>query len=825
MPHAFLMSGACSAHNVKDSASFGPTTDGNAKVKPRARNSDQLDNKLGSLWIGQYTAMLARGFVTEGRTFCNRWAISADACSALAAGLLASRWRNSFLTSPLNRTVIARRSSAYKALLSFNVMAAWYAQKISLYFNASDTPVLGPSFSSSSSPIIGISCHAITRIICNLLFVTIAATSTGLLAKTVKPRAPYAGAEEAFIAAKDAAAAADIDKFNSAAPQARQSAADTTSLQAVQRLQVYLEYWRLRIPLLQARNAANNSNVTAPSPEVLASVESETRVFLGKHAGTIYADLLRRDWLYVLARRGDWAAFDAQYPLWALRDEPLLHCWAGFSKVTQDPASAPKVKQEFRDAMFELRDIGDSCSQLIGALVNAGAMSRNDVWRRLQISLDAGGFNAVKRVEPYFSPNASEQAVIAIARSSRQEPTATAKDFTNVNNADRPYAVGLLAANGMRKLHADSNEWAKESFKASSATTFYPDDTLGWMARAGLRSLDWPVVRGAIERMSSETKKDPTWTYWLAKALKADATYSAKPEGKAEIDALFKSIAGQANFYSQLAGEELGQLITIPTKAAAPTEQELAEPARNEGFARALAFYELGLRSEGNREWNFQLRHMTDRQLLAAAEWACRKNILDRCVNTSDRTKTEFDFSQRFVMPFRDELTPIAKEREVELAWIYGLIRQESRFIMDARSSVGASGLMQIMPATGRWIAKKVGVVDFKTEQLKERDTNLRFGTFYLKSVLDDLDGSPAMASAAYNAGPGRPRAWRATLTTPVDTAIFAEIIPFSETRDYVKKVLSNATIYAAIISGKPQSLKSRLGTVSPKAFSATNLP
>jgi soluble lytic murein transglycosylase len=653
----------------------------------------------------------------------------------------------------------------------------------------------------------------------------LATTSTVVVAKTVKPRTAFSSTEEAFVAAKDAAASADIDKFNSAALAARQSAADTPGQQAVQRLQAYLDYWRLRIPLLQARNAANNSNVSPPNPEVLAGVESETRVFLGKHAGTIYADLLRRDWLYVLARRGDWAAFDAQYPLWALRDEPLLHCWAGFSKVSQDPASAPKIRQEFREAMLEVRDIGDSCSQLIGALVSAGAMNRTDVWRRLQVSLDAGGFNAIKRVEPFFSPTASEQAVIAIARTSRQDPTAATRELGNVSNADKSYAVGLLAANGMRKLHADSNDWAKESLKASSATTFYPDDTLGWMARAGLRSLDWPVVRGAIERMSSEARKDPTWTYWLAKALKADTAFSTKPEGKADIETLFKSIAGQPNFYSQLATEELGQLITIPAKALAATEQELAEPARNEGFARALAFYELGLRSEGNREWNFQLRNMTDRQLLAAAEWACRKNILDRCVNTSDRTKNEFDFSQRFVMPFRDELTPIAKEREVELAWIYGLIRQESRFIMDARSSVGASGLMQIMPATGRWIAKKIGSPDFRVEQLKERDTNLRFGTFYLKSVLDDLDGSPAMASAAYNAGPGRPRAWRATLTAPVDTAIFAEIIPFSETRDYVKKVLSNATIYAAIISGKPQSLKSRLGTVSPKAFSATNLP
>jgi soluble lytic murein transglycosylase len=637
-----------------------------------------------------------------------------------------------------------------------------------------------------------------------------------LAAKPSKPtRASPTSSEEAFLSAKEANAALDLERFTVSAAIAAQATNATPGSAAVQKLVPYLDYWKLRIPLAQARSDTR----VPPPPEVLNAVESETRVFLGKHAGTIYSDLLRRDWLYVLAKRGDWAAFDAQYPLWALRDEPLLHCWAGVSKVSQDPASAQKVKLEFAEAINEVRDIGDSCSQLIGALVKVGAMTRTDVWRRVQLSLEAGSFNAVKRVESFFTPTASEQAVIAIARQSRQDPASAVNQIANIAAADKGTAWAFIASNGMRKLHADSGEWVKEALKNPSP--FYPDETLQWMVRASLRGGDWKSTRAAIEKMSTDGRRDATWTYWLARALKIDG----KADTKVDAENLFKSIAGQFNFYGQLAGEELGQLSSIPAKASPLTDAELSEPARNDGFARALAFYELGLRPEGNREWNFQLRNMTDRQLIAAAEWACRKNILDRCVNTSDRTKAEFDFQQRFVMPFRDELTPIAKERDVDLAWVYGLIRQESRFIMDARSSVGASGLMQIMPATGRWIAKKMGTSDFKVEQLKERDTNLRFGTFYLKSVLDDLDGSPAMASAAYNAGPGRPRAWRATLTAPVETAIFAEMIPFSETRDYVKKVLSNATYYSALMTGKPQSLKARLGTITPKAFTATELP
>ncbi|MBS1171126.1 MAG: Soluble lytic murein transglycosylase precursor, partial [Burkholderiaceae bacterium] len=144
-------------------------------------------------------------------------------------------------------------------------------------------------------------------------------------------------------------------------------------------------------------------------------------------------------------------------------------------------------------------------------------------------------------------------------------------------------------------------------------------------------------------------------------------------------------------------------------------------------------------------------------------------------------------------------------------------IRQESRFIMHARSSVGASGLMQLMPATAKYVARKIGLGGFVQDQVNDPQTNITLGTNYLKMVLDQLDGSQAMASAAYNAGPKRPKNWRTTLPWKVEGAIFAETIPFSETRGYVKNVLSNATYYAALFEDKPQSLKARLGTVAPK--------
>jgi soluble lytic murein transglycosylase len=240
---------------------------------------------------------------------------------------------------------------------------------------------------------------------------------------------------------------------------------------------------------------------------------------------------------------------------------------------------------------------------------------------------------------------------------------------------------------------------------------------------------------------------------------------------------------------------------------------------------RSLLAIQIGLRSDGVREWNYttnlhQNGGMNDRQLLAAAALACQNAVWDRCINTSERTRDVMDFEQRFPMPHREAVLQRTRQIGLDPAYVYGLIRQESRFITDARSHVGASGLMQVMPATANWTAKKIGMTSFKPSQINDRDTNIAIGTGYLKLVLDDFAGSMPMAAAAYNAGPSRPRSWRGQAGAPdLEAAIWAENVPFTETRDYVKKVLSNTTNYAALITGQSQSLKSRLGRVGPKAL------
>jgi len=275
-------------------------------------------------------------------------------------------------------------------------------------------------------------------------------------------------------------------------------------------------------------------------------------------------------------------------------------------------------------------------------------------------------------------------------------------------------------------------------------------------------------------------------------------------------------LSGEYNFYGQLAGEELANSPTISEAAAyKPGKQDIATMLALPGIQRTLALYRMDMRSEALKEWSWTVRNFNDQELLTAAEIARRHEMYDRAINAADKTVNVHDFSLRYLAPYRDALRAHIREHGLEEAWVYGLMRQESRFVTAAKSDVGAAGLMQVMPSTAQWIAKKLGLKSYKQSLIHQLDTNLRLGTYYMKTVLSWFDGSPVLASAAYNAGPGRARRWRGD--QPLEGAIYAETIPFDETRDYVKKVMSNTMYYAGQFDAPQRPLKQRMGIVAGK--------
>lgn len=629
------------------------------------------------------------------------------------------------------------------------------------------------------------------------------ASAPGPAHSTARPAARPLDVDEAFIAAYRAFRSDDRGGFEKMARAA-----------ATHPLAVYLDYWRLRMRLLSPTQDAGPGSADA--------ADADARRFIERHEGSLVGDLARRDWLLSLGERGQWNLFDPQHARWILQDDDEVHCHEVRSRVERGRA-APDA----RAAFLASPKPGKACFQLLDAQLRTRQIDRDGLAGYLRIALERNSVDTIRQLGLRLDLNAAgieqalmrpeqalsgktgrELAVIALARLARKDPGRAARwldaSGTVLDEPERGFLRAQIAAAAMRDLDSRALDWTRSALDAAVS-----DGTRVWLARAALRGHDWSLLKAIIDRMSASGRQDPAWIYWRARAERETGD-------PVRATALLESLAHRHDFYGQLAAADLGRPIDIPPPAPASSEEELRPIAANPGFDRALRFYALGLRFEGNREWNFQLRGMNDRQLLAAARWACGRQIFDRCVNTADRTRSEHDFALRFVAPFRERMQPTALAAGLDPAWVYGLIRQESRFIMDARSSAGAQGLMQIMPATARWIAGKLGESGFHVGKLHDLDTNLRFGTFYLRTVLDDLDGSPILAAAAYNAGPRRSQRWRSRLAQPVEGAIFAEIIPFAETRNYVKNVFSNTVYYAALFSGEPQSLRERLGSVGP---------
>ena len=600
-------------------------------------------------------------------------------------------------------------------------------------------------------------------------------------------------------------------------------------------LEPWAAYWELRVRLDQASDL-------------------EIQQFLTQYAGTYAEDRLRNDWLLQLGRQRDWANFAKEYPRFRMNDDKEVRCYA---LSTDALISKPETATELKRLWYSFRDTEDGCTNTAEKLHELKKIESLDLWRKARLAMDNNRPRAAQLALNIESVELGKQAVLIqadpqkyldkrILAITKKRKELSVLALIRVANTDPDKAAQLIEKKWGLMLTKEEHNWvwavigkqaaqklqdnAHSYFNKVTRNQDLNDDLLIWKTRAALRSGDWKAVISAIDAMDG-VKQDPAWVYWKARGQLAANPTALEPM-RLEAVASLQSIASVKGFYEQLAMEELGHAITAPAKPEPLTPQEKSVAAQNTGLQRALTALSLGLRSEGNREWNYSTNlhtqgGMSERELLAAADLACSKQVWDRCINTSDRTKTQIDFDQRFPMPLKDTVLRRTKEIQLDPAYVYGLIRQESRFIMDAKSVVGASGLMQVMPATAKWTAKKIGMTNFQANQINDHEINVAIGTGYLKLVLDDFDGSMPLAAAAYNAGPSRSRNWR---KGPVlEAAIWAENIPFNETRDYVKKVLSNTTNYAAIITGQPQSLKARLGTVGPRNAQApaenTDLP
>ena len=577
----------------------------------------------------------------------------------------------------------------------------------------------------------------------------------------------------------------------------------------------YADYWLMLLKLEHFGDSVDDN--------------TETQAFLNKYADLPFVERLRGEWLKKLGKQQNWPLFFEQYANYK-RDDTLVQCFAllGHSQLgDMDIASQTKT------LWLTSTDLPSNCNQIFDIQQKNGELTTDDIWARFRLALQDGKLPLAKNIatrlpidnasiklldRAYQSPQiildkrtvstksrfGMEVNLLAIDRLARTQLDNAINSYRKAQNIfdvdNRAFAWGRIAYHAAR---AHSPEAMDLYLLAGSS--HLDKEQLAWKARAALRQSDWSTLQEAIAAMQPKQQEENAWRYWKARALKKQGQII-------EANAILSPLSKERHYYGWLAAEELESVMSSPEEQYTTSDVEVTAIASLPAIKRAFELQRLDMRWEAKSEWLWATRSFDDKQLLAAAEYAARQKWYDIAIITADNTKQVHDFNLRYPTPYRDLIKNSAAEMNVDEAWVYGLTRQESRFMHYAKSGVGASGLMQLMPATAKWAAKRMGLSSYSNENIHDLNTNIEIGTYYMRHTLDLMNGQAVLATAAYNAGPSRAKRWMAA--KPLEAAIYIETIPFSETRSYVQKVMANAHIYASRL-GKPiQSLKARIGVI-----------
>ena len=583
----------------------------------------------------------------------------------------------------------------------------------------------------------------------------------------------------------------------------------------------YADYWLMLLKLDQAR-------------------DEEVQNFLAKYIDIPFSDRVRGEWLKKLAKQGNWQSFFSEYA--DLQHEDVaLQCYAllGHAQIGDI-----NITDASKSLWMSTADLPANCNILFDLLQKTGVLTQDDIWMRFRSALQEGKLSFAKTIAARLPDiDSSEIKWLDVANQTPQlileDKFVLKKDIgidkrfvielqffaldrlarirlddavslykgleASIPTHDRLFGWGIIAYHAARAHHPQALE-----FYSLASGELLDREQLAWEVRAALRVENWPRVLSTIAAMSAKQMDESSWRYWKARALKATALKNSSQ--LAEANAIFNRLSTERHYYGWLAADELDSTITNPDLANTITEIDVSAIARNPAMKRVVEFQRLEMRWEARLEWLWATRNFDDQQLLAAAEFASRQKWYDIAIITADNTQQVQDYKLRYPTPYRDLIHTSANNAQVDEAWVYGLTRQESRFMHYAKSGVGASGLMQLMPATAKWAAHRMGMHDYRNDMIHDLHTNIALGTYYMRHTLDLMDGQAVMATAAYNAGPKRAKQWMGK--QPLEAAIYIESIPFLETRTYVQKVMANAHFYALRLGTKVQTLKSRLGVV-----------
>lgn len=582
----------------------------------------------------------------------------------------------------------------------------------------------------------------------------------------------------------------------------------------------YPEYWAL------------NSNLAAQSSSQITS-------FAQRYPQSAMTEKLAADYVEEKVKQADFASAQPVLPYVTNADQAESCAVAQVRAKSGDPL----VFAEFKDVWLTTNSQPELCTGLGRMMLSSPLMTEQDrqqrVWGQLRagqsgqalataqtlgINLSLAQLNQIQ-ANPlnylWSAPKASSvdhaYLIFAMGRladsdlNSALSSVQRAAQGTPVQVQKALYrAVGYIG--GTTVMKNNFNREVLNYLDASYGLPFSSEEAEIY-ARQAIRFSAWESLIRAVDAMSVTQKQEDRWQYWLARASEQRGDASSKRAAQQ----IFKKLAEGDDYHNLLAKDQLGQKYSNLPNNVQPSNHDLQRLNQDIHFSRAFALRRVDAPENYiNREWNWAVRQAylkhDDGLLLAAAKRATDMGWYDRAIYAADRTENKHNYAYRYAMPHQNYVVSHSRNAGVDPAWAYGLMRQESRFVTNARSHVGAGGLMQIMPDTAKLIARQMGE-SYNPAALTDMNTNIRYGTFYLSMIQSQLSNSPVLATAGYNAGPNRARRWQPE-TQAIAADQYTESIPLTETRDYVKHVMTNATHYGVLLGQGAQSLEKRMNII-----------
>jgi len=544
----------------------------------------------------------------------------------------------------------------------------------------------------------------------------------------------------------------------------------------------------------------------------------QVEAFLLEHGDVPAAQLLRNKWLRRLARDGEWALFHQHYDE-SSRDAGL-DCQVALQSWREGNA------EEAMRRATELWTVGRSqpkdCDPLFERWRQAGGLSETVAWQRIRLALlyrqDALARYLTRYVPSHkalaerfvetatrptlltnherYRPGANQPAekltdvvTVALRRLGRDDPAAAFALWPLYR--DLPFAESdrLAITRDIGVRMAKRHDPAALAFMADNDPTMRDDQVSEWRIRLALRTGQFAMARDLSQSLPDTLNQQSRWRYWtLRSAQLSSSSQGAVKDGYAQL-------ANERDFYGFLAAEQSGRPYALNHQPAKVAPEVQAKVSQSGNIRRAREFFARGQVVDARREWYHASRFFDRDELVAQATMARDMEWYFPAIRSVSQAQHWDDLDIRFPLAYQQPIMQQAAARQLKSPWVYAITRQESAFMADARSHAGAMGLMQLMPGTARETAKRYGIPLSNPNDVLLPERNIALGAAYLSQLNNQFQGNRVLASAAYNAGPGRVRQWtRDVEDLPSD--VWVEAIPFDETRQYVQSVLSYAVIY-----------------------------